>query len=71
VRITLKPLDDPQRALLRLSSRALVDTDHLREGLQHRYGRVIEGLTRQLRSTLQHDPLTGAYDIAIAVVGRE
>lgn len=71
VRMTLKPLDDPQRAVLRLSSRALVDTDPLREGLKHRYGRVIEGLTRQLRSTLQHDPLSGAYEIAIAVIGRE
>lgn len=71
VRMTLKPADDPHRAVLRLSSRALVDTDHLREGLKHRYGRVIEGLTRQLRSTLQHDPLTGAYEIAIAVTGRE
>ncbi len=71
VRMTLKPVDDPQRALLRLSSRALVDTDHLRDGLKHRYGRVIEGLTRQLRSTLQHDPLTGAYEIVIAVTGRE
>ncbi|WP_310103999.1 histidine kinase dimerization/phosphoacceptor domain -containing protein [Sphingomonas sp. BE138] len=71
VSMTLKPLDDPQRALLRLTSRALVDTDHLRDGLKHRYGRVIEGLTRQLRSTLQHDPLSGAYEIAIAVTGRE
>ncbi|WP_394647004.1 sensor histidine kinase [uncultured Sphingomonas sp.] len=71
VRMTLKPAEDPQRAVLRLSSRALVDTDHLRDGLKHRYGRVIEGLTRQLRSTLQHDPLTGAYEIAIAVTGRE
>lgn len=71
VRMTLKPAGDPHRAVLRLSSRALVDTDHLRDGLKHRYGRVIEGLTRQLRSTLQHDPLTGAYEIAIAVTGRE
>ncbi|KQN94252.1 histidine kinase [Sphingomonas sp. Leaf231] len=71
IRMTLKPVADPNRAVLRLSSRALVDTDHLRDGLKHRYGRVIEGLTRQLRSSLQHDPLTGAYEIAIAVTGRE
>jgi two-component sensor histidine kinase len=68
LRISLKPVaGDPPRALLRLSSRALTDSDALRDGLQNRYGRVIEGLTRQLRSSLQHDPLTGAYEIAIAV----
>ncbi|WP_022687478.1 sensor histidine kinase [Sphingomonas phyllosphaerae] len=71
IRMTLKESADPQRATLRLSSRALVDSDPLRDGLKHRYGRVIEGLTRQLRSTLQHDPLTGAYEISIATTGRE
>lgn len=75
VRISLKPHVGPPadagKAVLRLSSRALVDTDMLRDGLRDRYGRVIEGLTRQLRSSLQHDPLTGAYEIAIAVTGSE
>lgn len=68
LRISLKPTAEGTRAMLRLSSRALVDTDQLRARLRDRYGRVIEGLTRQLRSTLQHDPLTGAYEIAIAVM---
>ncbi|MEH3048609.1 sensor histidine kinase [Sphingomonas adhaesiva] len=71
VRMSLKPGGDDTRAVLRLSSRALVDDDPLRDRLQHRYGRVIEGLSRQLRATLQHDPLTGAYEIAIAVTGVE
>jgi hypothetical protein len=30
----------------------------------------MEGLSRQLRSKLHHDPLTGAYEISIAVLGR-
>ena len=69
VGITLKMLQhEPGRALLRLSSRALLDSDALRDGLKERYGRVIEGLTRQLRSSLQHDPMTGVYEIAIAVI---
>ncbi|KQT31417.1 histidine kinase [Sphingomonas sp. Leaf412] len=68
LRISLKPLADGSRATLRLSSRALVDSDLLRDRLRDRYGRVIEGLTRQLRSTLQHDPLTGAYEVGIAIV---
>jgi two-component sensor histidine kinase len=71
VRISLKSAAEPMRATLRLSSRALVDSDCLRDGLRDRYGRVIEGLTRQLRSTLQHDPLSGAYEIAVAVTGSD
>ena len=71
LRISLKPAAEPMRAVLRLSSRALVDSDCLRDGLRDRYGRVIEGLTRQLRSMLQHDPLSGAYEIAIAVTGSD
>ena len=71
LRISLKPATEPMRATLRLSSRALVDSDPLRDGLRDRYGRVIEGLTRQLRSSLQHDPLSGAYEIAIAVTGSD
>ena len=63
--------DQPDRALLRLSAPSLVEGDLLRELLATRYGRVIEGLSRQLRSKLHHDPLVGAFEIAIAVVGRD
>jgi len=31
----------------------------------------VEGLTRQLRSTLQHDPLTGAYEVKIITIGSD
>lgn len=71
IRISLKPIDDPARAVLRLSSRALVDSDAIRDGLSERYGRVIEGLTRQMRSKLQHDPLSGAFEVDIAVTGSD
>lgn len=71
LRLSLKPAADPAKAILRLSSRALIDTDHLRGELRDRYGRVIEGLSRQLRAPLQHDPLAGAYEITVAVTGRE
>ena len=40
-------------------------------GLATRFGRVIEGLSRQLRAPLHHDPLAGAYEISIAVLGRD
>jgi two-component sensor histidine kinase len=68
LRITLRAGPEPDRALLRISSRALVDSDCLRDGLKNRFGRVIEGLTRQLRSTLQHDPLVGVYEVKITTI---
>lgn len=71
INLSLKPAADAGRAVLRVSSAALVDSDPLRDGLAHRYGRVTEGLVRQLRSTLQHDPLSGAYEVVIAVTGSD
>ena len=74
IRIVVKPADKvadkPDRAVLRVVSRALVESDAFREALS-RYGRVMEGLSRQLRSPLHHDPLVGAYEIAFAITGRD
>ena len=69
VRISLRATEE-DRAILRLVSRALVETDDQRQLVTARYGRVMEGLSRQLRSKLHHDPLVGAYEIALAVRGR-
>ena len=71
IRVSLKPSEAEKRAVLRVVSRALVETDTLRELVAKRYGRVMEGLSRQLRAPLHHDPLAGAYEITIMVVGRE
>ncbi len=71
IRVSVKVSEQEDRATLRVVSRALLDGDTLRELARSRYGRILEGLSRQLRSPLHHDPLTGAYEIAIAVVGRE
>lgn len=81
IRISLKPAqstaDEPDQppsqssAVLRISSPALVDSDLLRAELRERYGRVIEGLSRQLRAKLHHDPLVGAYEIPIVTTGRD
>ena len=71
VRVAVKPSETEGRAVLRVVSRALVDGDELRDLAGTRYGRVMEGLARQLRSKLHHDPLTGAYEIAFAVLGRD
>ena len=71
IRISVKPGETEDRALLRVNSPALVDGDDLRKVVEERYGRVMEGLSRQLRSRLHHDPLVGAYEISIAVTGRD
>jgi two-component sensor histidine kinase len=71
VRISLRAGDDDAHAVLRVSTPALVDCPALQRELQQRYGRVMEGLARQLRSVLHHETLTGAYEIAIAVTGRD
>ena len=49
---------------LRVVSRALVETDALRELTRTRYARVMEGLARQLRAPLHHDPLAGTGETA-------
>lgn len=70
IRISLRPDEDPARAVLRVSSSALVEGPELDHLLETRYGRVIGGLIRQLRTKLHHDPLVGAYETSIAVSGR-
>ena len=71
IRISVKPDETDDRALVRISSPALIDGDLLREIVTERYGRVIEGLSRQLRAKLHHDPLIGAYEISVSVTGRD
>lgn len=60
----------PGSAMLRISSPALVDSPEFAELYAHRYGRVIGGLVRQLRSQLHHDPLIGAFELSVAITGR-
>jgi two-component sensor histidine kinase len=71
IRVAIKPAEQENRAVVRVVSRALVETDDLRSLIGKRYGRVMEGLARQLRAPLHHDPLTGAYEIAVPIVGRD
>lgn len=69
IRLSVSPGEDPARAVLRVNSPALIDDDRMRTLVAERYGRVIEGLSRQLRSKLHYDPLVGAYEISVAVTG--
>lgn len=70
IRIAVRAADEPDRAILRVVSRALIETDTLRDLAATRYARVMEGLSRQLRAKLHHDPLVGAYEITLAIVGK-
>ena len=69
INISLKPGERDGCALLRLSSPALAQSEQFDLLTQTRYGRIITGLSRQLRSPLHHDPMVGAYEIAIPVLG--
>ena len=71
LRVSVKPDDSETRAILRVTSPALVESEKLRKLLAERFGRVIEGLSRQLRAPLHHEPMAGAYEISIAVTARE
>jgi len=70
VRISIKSGEEPDRAVLRVTSPALVESTELEALIESRYGRVMSGLARQLRTKLHHDPLLGAYEASIAITGR-
>ena len=71
IRISVRDGETPDRAILRVVSPGLIDGDELQVLVAERYGRVMEGLSRQLRSKLHYDPFVGAYEIAIAITGRD
>ncbi|ODP38737.1 histidine kinase [Sphingomonas turrisvirgatae] len=71
VRITLKDQPaEPGRATLRISSPSLVESPEFTRLNDSRYGRIIGGLVRQLRSRLHHDLLVGAFELDVAITGR-
>jgi two-component sensor histidine kinase len=60
--------DRNDRALLQMASPALRAGPEMTLLLNERYGRVLTGLSRQLRSPLDHDAEAGRYSIAISVI---
>ncbi len=71
IRISMKAEgEEPEHATLRVVSPALVESPELEALVESRYGRVMSGLARQLRTKLHHDPLAGAFEAAIAINGR-
>lgn len=56
------------RALLAIQSSGLRDSPTMSAYLDDRYGRVLTGLSRQLRAPLDHDGEAGRYAIAITIL---
>jgi two-component sensor histidine kinase len=61
--IVVTPVENEDRACLCIRSPALVENKRLRERMAERYGRVIEGLSRQLRAPLDRDPAAGSFSV--------
>jgi two-component sensor histidine kinase len=62
--------EEPGQAMLRIRSAALAESQEFTTLYENRYGRVIGGLVRQLRSRLHHDAVAGGFELPVAVTGR-
>lgn len=70
LRVSAREGDGADRAIIRVSSPVLTGPVH--DALvEQRYGRVMQGLARQLRTTLVYDAQLGAYEVVAIVRGRE
>lgn len=65
MRINARASETPGRACLTVASSGLRASEGLEAQLHDRYSRVLTGLSRQLRSPLEHDGETGEYRITI------
>ena len=61
----------PGKARLEVQSDALKASPALSEGLDGRYGRVLEGLSRQLRSPLERNLEKGSFALEISIVAQD
>ena len=68
ISITLVSAEDIDKAKLTIVSDGLKNSDTMRELLNSRYSRILDGLSRQLRSPLRHDGENGTYDIVLPIL---
>nr|WP_246350625.1 sensor histidine kinase [Sphingobium boeckii] len=61
----------PGKARLEVRSDALIGSPALMAGLEGRYGRVLEGLSRQLRSPFDRDLENGVFALEIPIVAQD
>ena len=69
VRIALRRIEGGLNAELSITSDALRPSPEVDGMLEESFGRVLVGLTRQLRATLHHDADAGRYAIVVVVRG--
>ena len=67
ISVQLEP-DRDDRARLTVRSTGLCSSDDMASHLDERYGRVLTGLSRQLRTPLEYDGEAGSYSIVITVI---
>ena len=68
IRVSVVEIADPDRAQLTIGSAALRDGAEIRQLMDERYGRVLEGLSRQLRSKLERDLLVGTFHLLFPII---
>lgn len=66
IRVSVRRESEPDRGCLTIESAALKDSEALNALLATRYGRVLEGLSRQLRSPLGQEP-EGLFTVCFAL----
>jgi len=67
IAIALTPGPVPERAFLSIEAAGLAGPACVQDSGRARFERIITGLSRQLRSTLDYDATRGRYEIAIAI----
>lgn len=68
IRVSVARLPDEDRARLVIASTALRDGERIQQLMTERYGRVLEGLSRQLRSKLERDFSVGSFFLVFPVI---
>jgi two-component sensor histidine kinase len=68
IRISVLRQPEPGRACLIIGSPALAEGPRLEALLAERYGRVLEGLSRQLRSPLERDKPAGSFQVCFPLI---
>ncbi|CAM3155157.1 hypothetical protein SPAN111604_07110 [Sphingomonas antarctica] len=56
-------VNDDNVGRLTIDAKTFVTNETFDELVDHRYGRIMNGLVRQLRTTLHHDPVRGCYAV--------
>ena len=71
IEISVSQAGGDNRSCLQTTSIAFRDSKRLRGKLAERYGRILEGLARQMRAPLEHDSQAGTISAFFAIIDRD